>query len=83
VALPDTDLHLNELTRSGGVRDLAADHHRRPTSLQQQRGLPSAEVGDAVLQIERPVFKDLLAVLIIFLSSSSLEQCEERSVATS
>ncbi|KAF0896876.1 hypothetical protein E2562_029566 [Oryza meyeriana var. granulata] len=56
VAPPDADLDLNELIRGGVVRDLAADHVRWPP----QR-LPGAEVGDAVLQIERLVFKDLVA----------------------
>jgi hypothetical protein len=36
-----------------------------------------------MLQIERVVFKDLVAVQISFSSPSSQEQCEERSVTTS
>ncbi|XP_040384815.1 serine/arginine repetitive matrix protein 1 isoform X2 [Oryza brachyantha] len=56
VAPPESDLDLNELIRGGVVRDLAADHHRWPP----QR-LPGAEVADAVLHIERLVFKDLVA----------------------
>ncbi|EEC68481.1 hypothetical protein OsI_36732 [Oryza sativa Indica Group] len=59
VAAPDADLDLNELIRGGVVRDLAADHHRWPPSSSQL--LPGAEVADAVLQIERLVFKDLVA----------------------
>uniref|UniRef100_A0A0E0MGP4 DUF4378 domain-containing protein n=1 Tax=Oryza punctata TaxID=4537 RepID=A0A0E0MGP4_ORYPU len=57
VASADADLDLNELIRGGVVRDLATDHHRWTPSSQQ----PGAEVGDAVLQIERLVFKDLVA----------------------
>ncbi|KAG8090620.1 hypothetical protein GUJ93_ZPchr0011g28847 [Zizania palustris] len=55
VAPPDADLDLNDLTRGAILRDLACDHRWPPQQL------PGPEVADAALQIERLVFKDLVA----------------------
>uniref|UniRef100_A0A0D9XTN2 DUF4378 domain-containing protein n=1 Tax=Leersia perrieri TaxID=77586 RepID=A0A0D9XTN2_9ORYZ len=60
IATPDSGLvDLNELVRGGVVRDLATDDGRWPVA--QQRRVAGPEVADAVLQIERLVFKDLVA----------------------
>ncbi|XP_066338300.1 uncharacterized protein [Miscanthus floridulus] len=56
------DADLNDVTCSAIRRDLAADSCGPWGSLQQgQRQRHGAEVADAVLQIERLVFKDLVA----------------------